>query len=125
MLEMTEREKHAFDLAIDPCTATLGGDNGRALAKYIERCQKGATCNCISQVNETLKPKGLRLVTTLLFSKDLSHNGVTLLVPIEKIEKGDRKIKVTTMVAPFCPFCGARQQICQASGQVAELSPSG
>lgn len=63
-------------------------------------------CKCIELTNIALKEKGLRLVTGIRFSKDLSAATAYLPVQIEKIDKSNRKLKVPTLVGNFCPFCG-------------------
>ena len=66
-------------------------------------------CKCIELTNIALKEKGLRLVTGIRFSNDLSTATAYMPVQIEKIDKSDRKLKVPTLVGNFCPFCGATQ----------------
>ena len=66
-------------------------------------------CKCIELTNIALKEKGVRLVTGIRFSKDLSNATSYLPVKIEKIDKQDRKLKVPVLVGNFCPFCGEAQ----------------
>ena len=68
-------------------------------------------CKCIELTNIALKEKGLRLVTGIRFSKDLSTATAYLPVQIEKIDKSNRKLKVPTLVGNFCPFCGQQHSV--------------
>ncbi len=95
-----------MEFARRPITGHIDGQ----VTEWAILARKGSSmCECISRVNEGLKPKGLQLATAFIFSKDLSHAGVCLPVAVEKKSKADRKTRVPIILAPYCPFCGERQ----------------
>ena len=77
-------------------------------------------CKCIELTDIALKEKGMRLVTGIRFSKNLSDASVFLPVQIEKIDKGDRKVKVPTLAGNFCPFCGAPNKSAEPTEEESE-----
>lgn len=62
------------------------------------------TCNCITTVNDLLKPRNTRLATTIVF-KQPAYEAVT--ITTEQIETGRGKGKAVAMLPTFCPFCAA------------------
>jgi hypothetical protein len=63
-------------------------------------------CNCIAMTNEALKARGLQLATKIQFSMQNGSMSTILPVPVEKIDPKDRKTKLVTLTASYCPFCG-------------------
>lgn len=61
-------------------------------------------CNCIAEVNETLKQHNTMLVFTLF------GNPSRVIVDTTQIESGRGKKKAAAMIANFCPFCGERYE---------------
>ena len=65
----------------------------------------GATCKCISRIDELLKPHNTRLALTIEFGEQMP---VYPTIMTEQIEKGRGKKKAVTMMPSYCPFCGTK-----------------
>lgn len=68
------------------------------------------TCNCVKTVNENLKSHNTRL--SLGFSMTQDYGVISrLLIQTEKADKNSR-VKMTSVAATFCPFCGVKFNGC-------------
>ena len=63
-------------------------------------------CKCIAEVNEKLKPHGVRIWDShLAFTSDLD---VRLVLKTEQVS-GTKKKRTPLLFPEFCPFCGKKQ----------------
>ena len=79
-----------------------------------------ADCDCITQVNEALKPHGARLALSFRLTEEMVEQDgkqlrslqfarVRCQVALERIDAKSRK-RLPGMMASFCPFCGVALQ---------------
>lgn len=71
-----------------------------------KRKAKGPSCDCIRQVNEKLKDKGVQIRRDFLFQTKPTK--VVQSPPIVELVRNDAKsrVKVPTLMCSHCPFCG-------------------
>lgn len=70
--------------------------------------KKVAGCNCLEQVQEKLKPYGMKLKTALTMNFTTGKSGIA--GPFLAAEKLDGfKGKLRTMTCAHCPFCGKKK----------------
>lgn len=72
-------------------------------------------CNCIERVDEMLKEKNACLVATISLGNYPSRVGLM----IEKYDPKKRG-RLPSMVATFCPFCGAKYQAVEQGVQLTD-----
>lgn len=60
-------------------------------------------CNCISTIDEALKPHNTKLALTITFGGKCEAYPT---IQTEQVEKGRGKPKAKAMLPSFCCFCG-------------------
>lgn len=70
-------------------------------------------CNCITTINDDLKPNGQCLDTTMFGV----GKATTMLIRTDKWKYENRRNMPTRMIATFCPFCGERYPAADATPQ--------
>lgn len=61
-------------------------------------------CDCITRLNEKLRPHNTRLALTIGFG----GIGTVPSIGTEQIEKGRGQPPAVAMLPTFCPFCGTK-----------------
>ena len=64
-------------------------------------------CNCITDIDEKLKPRNTRLALTITLTKDLDAFPT---IATEQIDKARGKPKAVSMIPSYCPFCGVKYE---------------
>ena len=66
-------------------------------------------CDCITQVQEQLKPEGLQLKRPMEFNlkAGIGRMGPPLLM-VERTASSKSKKKIPMIPCAFCPFCGTK-----------------
>ncbi len=69
-------------------------------------------CECLTKMDELLKPMGLQLATSMVMEKDPETGQVDVevypFIDTVKIDPKDRKVKTKPFFPTFCPFCGEK-----------------